>query len=104
MALLLFWTAVGSGAFAAVFALAWGQRTPSGAAVVSNLLLLGLLLAVRPAARVAAWGSILALFDGSPSADPAPDREPLPPPGFPLADAGATRDPGNPDPFVPEIP
>ena len=104
LALLLFWTAVGSGAFAAVFTLAWGQRTPSGAAVVSNLLLLGLLLAVRPAARVAAWGSILALFDGSPSAEPAPDREPLPPPGFPLADAGATRDPGNPDPFVPEIP
>ncbi|MDQ2978192.1 MAG: hypothetical protein M3R62_03155, partial [Acidobacteriota bacterium] len=104
LALLLFWTAIGSGAFAAVFALAWGERTPSGAAVVLNLFLLGLLLAVRPVVRVAAWGSILALFDGSPSPEPAPDRERLPPPELPLAEAGATRDPGDPDPFVPEIP
>jgi hypothetical protein len=102
LALLLFWTAVGSGAFAAVFALAWGQRTPSGVAVVLNLFLLGLLLAVRPVARVAAWGSILALFDGSPSPEPIPVREILPPPEFP--EAGATRDPGSPDPFVPETP
>ena len=65
LGLLLFWTVAAGAALALLFAAAWGQRTPSGGAVAVNLALLVLLLAVRPVARVAAWGSILALFDAS---------------------------------------
>lgn len=76
LAVLLFWSVAACAALAVFFAAAWGQRTPSGPAVAVNLALLFLLLAVRPAARVAAWGSVLALFDAS---EPAGGGAPLGP-------------------------
>ncbi len=80
LGLLLFWSVMACAALAVVFAAAWGQRTPSGPAVAVNLALLLLLLAVRPAARVAAWGSVLALFDAS---EPGGGAVPLGPRVFP---------------------
>ncbi len=80
LGVLLFWSLAAGVALALLFAAAWGQRTPSGEAVAVNLVLLVLLLAVRPAARVAAWGSILALFDAS---EPWGARTPLGPREFP---------------------
>ncbi|MCA1582844.1 MAG: hypothetical protein LC796_15940 [Acidobacteria bacterium] len=80
LALLLFWSLAAGAALALLFAAAWGERTRSGAAVAVNLALLFLLLAVRPIARVAAWGSILALFDAS---EPWGAPTPLGPRAFP---------------------
>ncbi len=74
LGVLLFWSVAACAALVIVFSAAWAQRTPSGPAVAVNLALLLLLLAVRPAARVAAWGSVLALFDAS---EPAARRVPL---------------------------
>jgi len=60
---LLFWTVAGAAALAVLFGAAWAQHTPSGPSVALNLVLLALSLAAIPAARVGAWGSLLALFD-----------------------------------------
>lgn len=86
IALLFLWTVLGGAALAGLFAAAWGERTRSGPSVAVNLLLLLLLLAVRPAARVGAWGSVLSLFDSTgapnppftvtPSAEPDSLRQP----------------------------
>ncbi|MDQ2870278.1 MAG: hypothetical protein M3S32_06010 [Acidobacteriota bacterium] len=103
LGVLLFWSLAAGAALALLFAAAWGQRTPSGPAVAVNLVLLVLLLAVRPVARVAAWGSILALFDAS---EPWGARTPLGPREFPRAAGEAQRsesrvesqEPGNPGP------
>jgi hypothetical protein len=70
LGLIAFWAAAGGVAWGLLIAAAWGQRTPSGGAVAVNLLLLLAALTARSAARVGAWGSILALFDASPV--PAP--------------------------------
>jgi hypothetical protein len=65
LGVLLFWTVAGAAALAVLFSVAWAQHTPSGPSVAFNLLLLALSLAAIPAARVGAWGSLLALFDRS---------------------------------------
>jgi hypothetical protein len=67
LALLLVWAVVGAVGFALLISLAWGQATPTPGAVTVNLVLLLLLLMVRPACVVGAWGSILALSDASPA-------------------------------------
>lgn len=72
LALLLFWAVLAAAGIALLISLAWGPTTPTGASVFLQLVLLALLLAVRPAGLVGAWGSILALFDGS---APPPERE-----------------------------
>jgi hypothetical protein len=65
LAVLLFWAVLGAAALGSLLLLAWGQATPSPGTVAVNLVLLALILAVRPASLVGAWGSVLALFDGS---------------------------------------
>ncbi|MEP6801674.1 MAG: hypothetical protein ABJC07_07045 [Acidobacteriota bacterium] len=86
LGVLLFWSVIAFAALLIVFSAAWAQRTPSGPAVAVNLALLLLLLAVRPAARVAAWGSVLALFDAS---EPAAHRAPLASRGIPIDVSGS---------------
>ncbi len=72
LGLLLCWAVLGALGLAIMMSLAWGQSTPTGVSVFFQLVLLAVILAVRPAALVGAWGSILALFDSSP---PPPERE-----------------------------
>ncbi|MEO8189503.1 MAG: hypothetical protein ABI682_04110 [Acidobacteriota bacterium] len=93
LGVLLFWSAAALAALAVVFAAAWGQRTPSGPAVAVNLLLLVLLLAVRPAARVAAWGSVLALFDATEPRELVPLGPSVPAPALPVPPPGVEEGP-----------
>jgi hypothetical protein len=86
LGLLGFWLVAGAVSVGALFALAWGQRTPTGAAVFVNLLLVAGVVTARSAVRVGAWGSMLALFDAS---------EPPPPPPPPIV-------PAVPVPILPE--
>lgn len=72
LGLLAFWSIAGAVSVGLLFAVAWGQRTPTGGAVALNLLLLAALVAARSAVRVGAWGSVLALYDGSEPPPPAP--------------------------------
>jgi hypothetical protein len=63
LAVLLFWCLAGIMALAILFGAAWRQQTPTGAAVLVNLLVLALSLGAIPAAKVGAWGSLLQLYD-----------------------------------------
>lgn len=63
LAVLLFWAVAGAAGLALLLSAAWSLETPAGGAVAIDLVLLASTLAVLPAARVATWGSILALCD-----------------------------------------
>ena len=63
LALFLFWLVAGGAAWFGLFALAWSMPAASPAAIAALLLLQFLVLWVRSAVRVAAWGSYLEFLD-----------------------------------------
>jgi len=63
LGILIFWCLGGLVALAILFGAAWYQRTPTGASVLVNLVVLAMSLAAIPAAKVGAWGSLLELYD-----------------------------------------
>jgi hypothetical protein len=103
LGILLFWSLAGLVSLAILFGAAWYQRTPTGAAVLVNLVLLGLSLAAIPAAKVGAWGSLLELYDRGEEAAREALRtlpRPLPEPSHPLFDPVDGRREGEADAVV----
>ncbi|HKA37719.1 MAG TPA: hypothetical protein VKH43_12920 [Thermoanaerobaculia bacterium] len=80
LGLFLFWLILGAVLLAAGVALEWTSPAVSAVAVFLHILLQIAVLAIRPAIRVAAWGSYLALYDGVETARMAPMAE-APPAG-----------------------
>jgi hypothetical protein len=90
LGLFLFWLILGGVLLTAGILLEWTAPAVSAAAIFLHILLQVGVLAIRPAMRVAAWGSYLALYDGA-EADAAtsaaqPEPEPSGPSGLTLED------------------
>src|SRR5262249_34866447 len=63
LALFLFWLVFGGALLAAGVALEWVAPAVSALAIAAHILLQAAVLTIRPAVRVAAWGSYLAFLD-----------------------------------------
>ena len=80
--LFFFWLFVGGAVLVAGIALEWSAPAVSAAAIGAHMVLQLAVLSIRPAVRVAAWGSFLNLYDRAEAAS-AVTPVPLPEPGAP---------------------
>ena len=79
LGLFLFWLILGGVLLGGAVLLEWTAPAVSAAAIFLHILLQVVVLAIRPALRVAAWGSYLALYDDA-ELDLAPPPAPVEPP------------------------
>ena len=79
LGLFVFWLILGGVLLAGGVLLEWTAPAVSAAAIFLHILLQVLVLAIRPALRVAAWGSYLTLYDDA-ELDLAPSPAPAEPP------------------------
>ena len=79
--LFLFWLLFGGALLLSGIALEWAAPAVSALAIALHVLIQVVVLAVRSAVRVAAWGSYLHLYDGiqAEASPPIPVAEPRPP-------------------------
>ena len=72
LGLFFFWLLFGGVLLALGIALEWNTPAVSGPAIAFHVLLQIAVLSIRPALRIAAWGSYLSLYDSSRPAPPQP--------------------------------
>ena len=85
LGLFLFWLVFGGALLLIGIAIEWNAPAVTGLAILLHILIQIAVLSIRPAIRVAAWGSYLALYDSA-----------LPPP--PVAAVSASTSPPPPEP------